>query len=163
METEPRYEFVKNEKRKSIYCVVGGRLAAAAHDFAHPDTSSVFEVKSGSLRALRFSNKTTLERHHIGSTFELLAGERTDALKTLQPSERGEVRKWTIKLVIATGLLRHGSFLAKLQTMRSGYHIATTVEKDDRGGAAATVASDKAGGSSPSSSKRSQWDASLLC
>ena len=120
LETRPRYEFVSKTKNENRSCVVGSRLAAAAHDFAHPGTSNGFEEKSGSQRALRYSDDTTLERHHLASAFELLAEERTDALKTLQPNDRSEVRKWTIELVLATDLSRHGSFLAKLQTFAPG-------------------------------------------
>ena len=48
-----------------------------------------------------------LERHHLHSTFSLLAMPQFDILQPLSPDDRRAVRALVIELVLATDLAKH--------------------------------------------------------
>ncbi|KAH8060701.1 calmodulin-dependent cyclic-nucleotide phosphodiesterase [Aureococcus anophagefferens] len=52
--------------------LLAGFLAAIVHDFNHPGTNNAFEVKVASPLAVRHSDDSVLERHHLAAAFEIL-------------------------------------------------------------------------------------------
>ena len=47
-------------------------FAALMHDFMHPGSSNAYEIKVLSAHALRYSDDSVLEHHHLEATFSLL-------------------------------------------------------------------------------------------
>ena len=76
-------------KTQTLAAIVG----ALVHDFNHPGTTNAHEAKVSTSRALAHSDRSILERHHLHSTFALLARHPSlDLFADLHPEARGEVR-----------------------------------------------------------------------
>ena len=47
-------------------------FSGLCHDVNHTGRSNVFEINSFSKIAIRFSDSSVLERHHVATTFKIL-------------------------------------------------------------------------------------------
>eukprot|EP00966_Prymnesium_polylepis_P323850 7379985-Prymnesium_polylepis.1 len=92
-------------------------LGAIIHDFNHPGTTNAHEVKTQSLRAILYSDKSVLEQHHLATSFMLLTESRFSVLRGLSAAEYGEVRGMIIDTVLYTDLSKHFDFTAKVRSI----------------------------------------------
>jgi hypothetical protein len=73
----------------------------------------------GSERAITHSDSSVLERHHLQSTFSLLAFSPFDIFAPLSTEDRKAVRSMMVELVLATDLSKHFEFCGRLKTLCS--------------------------------------------
>ena len=73
----------------------------------------------GSERAITHSDSSVLERHHLQSTFSLLAFPQLDIFAPLSTEDRKAVRLTIVELVLATDLSKHFEFCGRLKTLCS--------------------------------------------
>ena len=71
----------------------------------------------GTDRANTHADSSVLERHHLHSTFSLLAHKQFDILEPLSADDRRAVRALIIELVLATDLSRHIEYVERLRTL----------------------------------------------
>ena len=95
--------------------LLAGFLAAIVHDFNHPGTNNAFEVKIASPLAVRHSDDSVLERHHLAAAFEILYRKEYDVLEALDGDERKQLRGAMIDVVLATDLRGNFDFIKKLE------------------------------------------------
>ena len=95
--------------------LLAGLLAAIVHDFNHPGTNNAFEVKIASPLAVRHSDDSVLERHHLAAAFEILYRKEYDVLEALDGDERKQLRGAMIDVVLATDLRGNFDFIKKLE------------------------------------------------
>lgn len=95
------------------HMVLAALWAAIIHDFNHPGTSNNFEVKMASRIALRHSDSSVLERHHLAAAFELMSYRDTDFLSALEPAARRSTRAAMIEVVLSTDLASNGAFIKR--------------------------------------------------
>ena len=95
-------------------------FAAMVHDFCHPGTSNAFEVKTLSEKALRFSDASVLEHHHLESAFSTLHKKGFNFLHGLSRDDYSEFRRTVIAMVLHTDLKSHFEFINRLKGLPSG-------------------------------------------
>ena len=100
-------------KRCSPNELLAAYVGAAVHDYSHPGSSNAHEVKVASPLALRYSDDTVLERHHLAAAFMVLAEPRFDVLGGLGKDAKPAARALIIELILMTDLKRHSDFIAR--------------------------------------------------
>ena len=100
-------------------------VGALVHDFNHPGTTNQHEVKARTERALMHTD-AILERHHLHSTFRLLATPGFDLFGEMPADDEETCRKLIVDMVLATDLKRHGDITSTLRTL-AAQHGATAV------------------------------------
>ncbi|EGB04789.1 hypothetical protein AURANDRAFT_55037, partial [Aureococcus anophagefferens] len=100
-------------KRCSPDELLAAYVGAAVHDYSHPGSSNAHEVKVASPLALRYSDDTVLERHHLAAAFMVLAEPRFDVLGGLGKDAKPAARALIIELILMTDLKRHSDFIAR--------------------------------------------------
>jgi ankyrin repeat protein len=92
-------------------------VGALSHDFNHPATNNSHEVRVGTERALRHSDASVLERHHLHSTFALLKHPPLDLFARLSAEDRASTRALIVEMVLATDLSQHLAYVTKLRAV----------------------------------------------
>jgi hypothetical protein len=98
-------------------------VGAFVHDFNHPGTNNRHEVRAGTERALTHTD-AILERHHLHSTFTLLATPAFDLFGAMPADDRELCRKLIVDMVLATDLKMHNDITSTLRTL-AAQHGAT--------------------------------------
>ena len=93
-------------------------FAAAIHDFAHPGSTNAHEVKALTPSALRYSDNSVLEHHHLEAAFTLLHTPGYNFLRQLPRADYREFRATVIAMVCATDLKRHFEYISRLNSMK---------------------------------------------
>jgi hypothetical protein len=94
-------------KRLSKTDIFSAIIGAVIHDFNHPGTTNAHESRALTDRAVCHSDISTLEAHHLHSTFTLLRQPGLDIFESMKTEDRAECRKLIIGLVLATDLAKH--------------------------------------------------------
>ncbi|OMJ67417.1 hypothetical protein SteCoe_35440 [Stentor coeruleus] len=96
--------------------IMVGILAAFIHDYEHPGLTSQFLIRTKHPKAIRYSDISPLENHHVAAAFKLMDsdGER-DLLDFLDQKSYKLVRKMLIYMVIRTDLSYHFDLLSSIQ------------------------------------------------
>ena len=55
-------------------------FSGLVHDIDHPATTNVFQVNAETKLAIRYSDKSVLENHHISDIFHILSHESANIL-----------------------------------------------------------------------------------
>ena len=98
-------------------------VGALVHDFNHPGTNNGHEVRARTERALMHTD-AILERHHLHSTFKLLAMPDFDLFGAMPADDRETCRNLIVDMVLATDLKRHENITSTLRTL-AAQHGAT--------------------------------------
>ena len=98
----PLQLIVKEEPLLLFTALVG----AIVHDLGHDGFNNAFHTNSNSELAVRACYESPLERHHLASTFALLA-KKGSMLSGLGLSERKQVHTWLREIVLATDFSMH--------------------------------------------------------
>ncbi|KOO33756.1 3'5'-cyclic nucleotide phosphodiesterase, partial [Chrysochromulina tobinii] len=104
-------------------------VGAFVHDFNHPGTNNNHEVRAGTERALTHTD-AILERHHLHSTFTLLATPAFDLFGAMPADDRELCRKLIVDMVLATDLKRHVDIISTLRTLAAQHGHAAAVSAE---------------------------------
>ena len=105
-------------------------VGAFVHDFNHPGTNNRHEVRAGTERALTHTD-AILERHHLHSTFTLLAATPAFDLFGAMPTDDEEAcRKLIVDMVLATDLKMHFDIISTLRTLAAQHGHAAVVSAE---------------------------------
>ena len=96
--------------------IMVGIIAAFIHDYEHPGLTNQFLIRTKHPKAIRYSDTSPLENHHVAAAFKLMDsdGER-DFLDFLDPKTYKLVRRMLIYMVIRTDLSYHFDLLSSIQ------------------------------------------------
>lgn len=93
-----------------------GILAAFIHDYEHPGLTNQFLIRTKHPKAIRYSDISPLESHHVASAFKLMEGEGDrDLLDFLDEKRLRLVRKMLIYMVTRTDMCYHFDLLSSIQ------------------------------------------------
>ena len=96
--------------------IMVGIIAAFIHDYEHPGLTSQFLIRTKHPKAIRYSDTSPLENHHIAAAFKLMDSERDmDFLDFLDQKSLRLVRRMLIYMVIRTDLSYHFDLLSSIQ------------------------------------------------
>ena len=104
-------------------------VGALAHDFNHPGTNNGHEERARTERA-RTHTDAILERHHLHSTFTLLATPGFDLFGAMPADNRELCRKLIVDMVLATDLKMHFDIISTLRTLASQHGAAAAVSAE---------------------------------
>jgi len=122
-------------------------VGALVHDFNHPGTNNGHEVRARTERA-RTHTDAILERHHLHSTFTLLATPAFDLFGKMPADDRKLCRNLIVEMVLATDMKKHRDIIYTLRAL-AAQHGAVAAEAP-RG--ASEGSSSASNGDSPESS-----------
>jgi len=92
-------------------------IACLIHDFEHPGYSNQFVVRTKHPLAIRYSDISVLENHHLAAGFQLLYMTPGCNLIENMPYElQKECRRIIIDSVLATDISKHFTLLTELKT-----------------------------------------------
>jgi len=108
-------------------------LASIVHDLGHPGLNNSFLVNTSNKLAVLHNDRSVLENHHCVQAFKLMLNESNDVLECFNTSDRQEVRKMIIELVLATDMACHVDIMNQFQNRRKTAEGLDFVgNKDDR-------------------------------
>ena len=99
---------------------LGSLFAAALHDFNHPGSSNAHELKAFGRLAVRYSDASPLEHHHLESAFTLLHTPQCFFLDSIGRTAYHDFRATVISMVLATDLKGHFEFISRLKVLSPG-------------------------------------------
>jgi len=86
-------------------------FAAAVHDLQHPGVNNNFLSKTLHPLAIRYSDKSINENHHLSSAFDLMAQEEFNFMKDCDLESFLKFRALVIEMVLATDMKSHFEIL----------------------------------------------------
>lgn len=90
-------------------------IAAAGHDVDHPGHNNHFEMKTRSMLATIYNDKSVLENHHAATTFKIAKNDEANIFANLDLETYKSVREWVIDLIMATDMTQHFPNLNQLK------------------------------------------------
>lgn len=82
-------------------------LAALGHDLDHTGRNNNFEINSNSKLALRYSDKSPLEFHHIYKLFKIIHDKKTNLVSEFTVEAYKHIREFMIEVILATDMKYH--------------------------------------------------------
>lgn len=71
-------------------------------------------IKSRSSLVAIYNDTSILEKHHSFRAFELMLNSNIDLLSGFTPEQYSEFRSLVMNIILATDMVRHGEYVAKL-------------------------------------------------
>lgn len=84
--------------------LVAPLVAALVHDLGHTGQNNAFHVATSSELALRYSDQSVLEYHHLASAWSILGKSECALLKNAEPDFKRRMRQEVVGMVLATDL-----------------------------------------------------------
>jgi hypothetical protein len=104
-------------------------VGALVHDFNHPGTNNGHEMRARTERA-RTHTDAILERHHLHSTFTLLATPGFDLFGAMPADDQELCRKLIVDMVLATDLKMHVDIISTLRTLAAQHGATAAVSAE---------------------------------
>lgn len=78
--------------------ILAAFLACAMHDFEHPGYSNSFVIRTKHPLAIRYSDYSVLENHHLAAAFEIMynPNKKSNMIMNMNLEQQREVRKTII-------------------------------------------------------------------
>lgn len=90
-------------------------IACAGHDVDHPGHNNLFEIKSKSVLATIYNDKSILENHHTATLFKVAACKESGIFDEFSKDKYKTVRQLIIDLILATDMTCHFEILKNLK------------------------------------------------
>ena len=90
-------------------------LSCIIHNYKHPGYTNNYLTTTNDPLAITYNGISTLQQHHISSSFKVLAKPRSNVLSKLSPEEFRFVKKRIVECVLATDIAKHST---QYQTMQ---------------------------------------------
>ena len=82
-------------------------LAALGHDLDHTGRNNTFEIATNSKLAMRYSDKSPLEFHHIYKLFKIINDKKTNLISEFTVETYKKMREFIIEIILATDMKYH--------------------------------------------------------
>jgi hypothetical protein len=91
--------------------------ACLIHDFEHPGYSNQFVIRTKHPLAIRYSDQSVLENHHLAAAFNILyCLPKCNFIENMALNLQSETRRVIIESVLNTDISKHFSLLTELKT-----------------------------------------------
>lgn len=107
-------------------------VACIVHDLGHPGLNNSFLVSTTDKLAILHNDRSVLENHHCVQAFKLLQNSENDFVEFLSATDRQEVRKMVIELVLATDMANHVDIMNQFANRRKTAEGLDLGSKEDR-------------------------------
>ncbi|PAA52417.1 hypothetical protein BOX15_Mlig001064g1 [Macrostomum lignano] len=97
-----------------LFCLL---TAAICHDLDHPGLSNHYQRKAKTVLALRYSDASPLENHHLATTFRILSNPSCNIFRGLSPSDYLKAREAVVRLILATDMSRHHEIIEEFSAL----------------------------------------------
>ena len=95
------------------FCAI---IAAAIHDMGHPGTNNNFGMKTKSIWAIKYNDRSILENMHVSKAFELMKNdEELNILSEFATDQAREMRENIINMVLGTDMSFHFEDISHFQ------------------------------------------------
>ena len=92
-------------------------LSALGHDLDHTGRNNNFEINSGSRLALRYSDRSPLEFHHIYRLFSILNEDDTNLFNNFIVEDFKHLREFIIEIILATDMKYHFNHIEHVKNL----------------------------------------------
>ena len=122
-------------KKQDLFAVF---IANIVHDYEHPGYSNQFIVRTKHPIAIRYSDQSVLENHHLASAFNVILknnegksdkDDNSNIMQNLPFPMFREVRRLVIEIVLNTDMSKHFSLMTTLKT-KLGNNFPTDAIED---------------------------------
>ena len=96
--------------------IVIGITAAFIHDYEHPGLNNQFLIRTKHPKAIRYSDLSPLENHHVAAAFKLMMSEDKEIFDFLDDKNYRLARKMLIYMVLRSDLAYHFELYNVIQT-----------------------------------------------
>lgn len=87
------------------------------HDFEHPGYSNQFVIRTKHPLAIRYSDQSVLENHHLAAAFQVMYNTpKCNFIENMSLDLQKEVRSLIIESVLNTDISRHFGLITELKT-----------------------------------------------
>mmetsp|Transcript_7813 Transcript_7813/g.7278 ORF Transcript_7813/g.7278 Transcript_7813/m.7278 type:complete len:245 (+) Transcript_7813:1383-2117(+) len=106
-------------------------IACLVHDYEHPGYSNQFVIRTKHPLAIRYSDISVLENHHLAAAFNImfLKGDENNILENVTLDTYYEIRKMVIQIVLNTDFSKHFTLVTELKT-KLGNNFPTDSSED---------------------------------
>ena len=104
-------KFLKKQDHLAVF------IACLVHDFEHPGYSNQFVIRTKHPLAIRYSDRSVLENHHLAAAFQvMLTHQKCNIIENLDLDIQKEIRRLVIESVLNTDQSKHFGLLTELKT-----------------------------------------------
>ena len=104
----------KHLKRQDLFAVL---TACLMHDFEHPGYTNQFVIRTKHPLAIRYSDQSVLENHHLAAAFQVMfSTPKCNILENMSLEMQKEVRSLIIESVLNTDISKHFTLITELKT-----------------------------------------------
>ncbi|KNC52294.1 cAMP-specific phosphodiesterase-4 B isoform [Thecamonas trahens ATCC 50062] len=90
-------------------------FAAAIKDVGHPGVDSSYLIKTKSVLAIRYSNRSVLEQHALAMAFQLALADKFDVFAPLSAKSFAAFHELVVELVIGTDMHKHVEVMSRFK------------------------------------------------
>lgn len=92
-----------------------GFICAFAHDYEHPGLTNQFLIRTKHPKAIRYSDISPLENHHIAAVFKLMRSADLNLFDYMDLDTWSKVRKMMIYIILQSDMANHLEMYTNLQ------------------------------------------------
>jgi hypothetical protein len=113
--------------------VLAAFISCTMHDFEHPGYSNSFVIRTKHPLAIRYSDHSVLENHHLAAAFGIMfdPNKKCNLIKDMDLEIQKEMRKTIIQAILSTDMCKHFTILTELKT-KLGNNFPNKESADDR-------------------------------
>ena len=99
----------------SLQDIAVGIIAAFIHDYEHPGVNNQFLIRTKHPKAIRYSDVSPLENHHVAAVFKLWSRTEYNIWDYLDNTSWRTIRQMLIQIVRSTDLSQHFDLYTSIQ------------------------------------------------
>ena len=99
----------------SLQDIAVGLIAAFIHDYEHPGVNNQFLIRTKHPKAIRYSDVSPLESHHVAAVFKLWSRTEYNIWDYMDNSSWRTVRNMLIRMVVSTDMSQHFELYTNIQ------------------------------------------------
>ena len=121
-------EIAKSLKRHDVFASF---IACMIHDYEHPGFSNQFIVRAKHPLAIRYSDTSVLENHHLAAAFHIMYNfPKCNIMENMEYALQQETRGLIIKTVLDSDISKHFTLLTDLKTKLGNNNFPTDSIED---------------------------------
>ncbi|KAI9202505.1 cGMP phosphodiesterase [Polychytrium aggregatum] len=98
-------------------------ISCIGHDLDHPGYNNAYQINAKTDLAIIYNDTSPLENHHAAVLFTLLRAPETNILSNVPDAVFREIRKGTIRCILATDMAKHGEIMTAFKKHVDNFNI----------------------------------------
>jgi len=99
----------------SLQDIAVGIIAAFVHDYEHPGVNNQFLIRTKHPKAIRYSDVSPLENHHVAAVFKLWMHTEYNIWDYLDATRWRMIRNMLIRMIVSSDMLQHFELYTNIQ------------------------------------------------